>query len=102
MAVNRLHGSKLAPWAALIAGMVAYGVHHQLLSDMLRFDCRLGGSNAGLAVGIPGALLIAVGTWISWASTRGGDRERAHDQTRRFIAHVAIMLAAYSAALAVG
>ena len=92
MAVTRLHSSKLAPWAGLIAGMVAEIVHHQLLSDMLRYDCRLGGAAAGLAVGIPALLLIAAGVAVSWASARGGDPDAAHAQTRRFIAQVSTMM----------
>ena len=92
MALNRLHSSKLAPWSGLVAGMVAEIVHHQLLSDMLRFDCRLGGASAGLAVGIPALLLIAAGVALSWASARGGDPEAPHVQTRRFIAQVSTMM----------
>ena len=93
MAVN-LQTSKLAPWAGLITGMAAEIVHHQLLSDMLRYDCRLGGGDAGLVVGIPALALIALGAWLSWASTRGGDPALPHHQTRRFIAVVALMVAA--------
>ena len=93
MAVN-LRTSKLAPWAGLITGMVAEIVHHQLLSDMLRYDCRLGTGNAGLIVGVPALALIALGAWLSWSSTRGGDPALPHHQTRRFIAMVALMVAA--------
>lgn len=93
MAVSRLHSSKLAPWSGLVAGMLAEMVHHQVLSDMLRYDCRLGGSTAGLAVGIPALLLIAAGIAISWASVRGGDPGAPHHQTRRFIAQVSTMMA---------
>ncbi|WP_162301420.1 hypothetical protein [Cognatilysobacter segetis] len=92
MAVNRLHASRLAPWAGLLAGMAAEIVHHQLLSDMLRYDCRLGGATAGLAVGIPALLLIAAGVGVSWASVRGSDPQGAHAQTRRFIAQVSTMM----------
>jgi hypothetical protein len=99
MAVKRLHSSKLAPWSGLIAGMVAEIVHHQLLSDMLRYDCRLGGAMSGLAVGIPTLALIALGIAVSWASTRGGPIDAAHRQTRRFIAQVSTMMGAL---LAVG
>ena len=99
MAVSRLARSRFAPWAGLVAGTVAEIVHHQLLSDMLRYDCRLGGSNAGLLVGIPALLLIAAGVALSWAGVRGGDPQLPHHQTRRFIAQVSTMLAAL---LAVG
>jgi hypothetical protein len=91
MAVNRLHRSKLAPWSGLVAGMAAEIVHHQLLSDMLRYDCRLGGASAGLTVGVPALALIALGIGVSLASVRGGDPAAAHSQTRRFIAQVATM-----------
>ena len=94
MAVNRLHSSKLAPWAGLIAGTVAEIVHHQLLSDMLRFDCRLGGAAAGIGLGIPALLVIVAAVWLSWASARGGDSDAAHAQTRRFIAQVSTMMGA--------
>ena len=93
MAVN-LRTSRLAPWAGLIAGMVAEIVHHQLLSDMLRYDCRLGTGNAGLLVGLPALALIGFGAWVSWASTRGGDPALPHHQTRRFVSTVALMVAA--------
>lgn len=94
MAVNRLHSSRLAPWAGLITGMVAEIAHHQVLSDMLRYDCRLGGSTAGLAIGIPALVLIGLGIALSWMSTRGGDPEAPHFQTRRFIGQVSTMMAA--------
>ena len=94
MAVNRLHSSGLAPWSALIAGMLAEIVHHQLLSDMLRFDCRQGGAAAGLAVGVPALAVIALGIALSWASVRGSDPGAAHVQTRRFIAQVSTMMGA--------
>ncbi|WP_133500066.1 hypothetical protein [Cognatilysobacter terrigena] len=93
MAVSRLHRSRLAPWAGLIASMVAEIVHHQLLSDMLRYDCRLGGLHNGLLVGIPAMALIVLGGWLSWASTSGGDPSMPHHQTRRFIAQVSVMMA---------
>ena len=34
--------SRRAPWAALFSSLSGYALHHQVLSDMLRFDCRLG------------------------------------------------------------
>jgi membrane associated rhomboid family serine protease len=92
MAVSRLQRSRIAPWSGLIAGMLAEIVHHQLLSDMLRFDCRLGGASAGLAVGIPALALIALGIAMSWAAVRGADPDAPHSETRRFIAQVSGMM----------
>lgn len=86
--------SGFAPWAGLVAALLAEIVHHQLLSDMLRYDCTLGSAASGVAVGVPALALVALGAWTSWASTRGGDPDAPHVQTRRFIAHVALMMAA--------
>lgn len=94
-----LRTSRLTPWAGLMTGMLAEIVHHQLLSDMLRYDCRLGGGNAGLAVGIPALAFIAFGAWVSWMSAARGDPALPHHQTRKFIAQVSLMVAAL---LAVG
>jgi len=94
MAVN-LRSAKWAPWSALVAGMLAEAAHHQVLSDMLRFDCRRGGAGPGVVGGVVALLVIAVGIGLSRASVRGVDREAPHARNRRFIAS----LSAWTAAL---
>lgn len=93
MAVNA-RTSKWTPWAALIAGIAAEVAHHQVLSDMLRFDCRLGGALAGGLGALAALALIAVGIAVSLASVRGLHTDDAHGRNRRFIARLSIWTAA--------
>jgi len=93
MAVN-LHAAKWAPWSALVAGMLAEVAHHQVLSDMLRFDCRLGGPGPGVVGGIVALLVIGAGIALSRASVRGVDRHAPHGRNRRFIASLSTWTAA--------
>lgn len=90
---RRLHGSRAAPWSALAAALVGEGLHHQVLSDMLRFDCRLGGPMPGLLAGIGVFVLIALGCVLSWLSVRGLDAGDPHAANRRFIVRLGYMVA---------
>jgi hypothetical protein len=95
MALIRFPRSRLAPWAGLIAGMLCAGVQHQLLSDVLHFDCRRGGALPGVVIGALALALIALGAWVSWQCTRGDALiSTDQDSTRRFVSHVSLMAAA--------
>ena len=94
MALSRVRESRLAPWAALLAAALATTVNQQLLSDMLRYDCRLGSPLAGLVVGALDLALIAAGCWVSWVSIRGGEFSGSHEATRRFIVRLSLLFAA--------
>ncbi len=93
MAVNALRSSRHAPWSAAVAALIGEALHHQVLSDMLRFRCELGGPLPGLALALLVWMLMAAGAWMSWASVRGPDRD-PHDRTRRFIAAIGGMMCA--------
>ena len=86
--------SELRPWAGLVAGMLAAGGQHQLVSDALHFDCRLGDGN--LFVGLAALALIALGAWISWRALRA---HPASGSARRFVAQMSLMAAALFALL---
>ena len=79
--------SRLAPWAALIAALVGEALHHQLLSDMLRFRCELGSVAMGLGIAAISWGLMATGSAISWLAARG-EPDLPRLQTRRFIAQL--------------
>ncbi|MDR0182149.1 hypothetical protein [Lysobacter arvi] len=87
MAVNALAASRAAPWAALVAALGGEALHHQLLSDMLRFRCEAGSLAFGLGVASVSWLLMAAGSGVSWLAARGDLRD-PHVQTRRFIAQL--------------
>ena len=80
---------ELKPWAGLIAGMIAAGGQHQLVSDALHFDCRFGEAN--MLVGAVALALIAIGAWISWRALRAHPEP---ESSRRFVAQVSLMAAA--------
>jgi hypothetical protein len=98
--MKRFMDSSFAPWSGLAAGMLGEGLHHQLLSDALRFDCTRGGALPGLALGIAVLMLMGAGAWVSWASawhprTRhpgtGPRVEDPRDGARHFLACMSLM-----------
>jgi hypothetical protein len=103
MDLSRLASSAFAPWAGLVAGMFGELVHHQVLSDLLRFDCRRGGGGPGLVLAVAVLVLIALGAWLSWLSAPHPrpEAEAARDANRRFIARMSLMATAlFSVAVA--
>ena len=84
--------SRLAPWMALIAAVTAEGLHHQVLSDMLRFDCRLGDARLFVLAGVAAIAWMAVGAWISWVSVRHDDAMEGRQGGRRFIAVLGMLM----------
>ena len=94
MALSRVQTSRFAPWLGLAVALAGEALHHQVLSDMLRYDCRLGHPANGLLAA--GAVLVAMGlgAWLSWKAVRGKDVQNAQDANRRFIARLSVMAAA--------
>ena len=74
--------SRLAPWTALIVAPTAWLLHHQVLSDMLHFDCHLGGATAGL---VAAALAVAALLGAGYASWRAR-RDEGASEGRYFVA----------------
>src|SRR4051812_19242177 len=89
MASGRL--SSLAAWSGLIAGVVAWGVHHQVLSDYLHFDCVRDERGMGLALGFGAALLAISGGVVSLRAWRAAPAQDLG--ARRFIAQLSTMAA---------
>jgi len=84
--------SRLAPWTALIVAPTAWLLHHQVLSDMLHFDCHLGGPAAGLiAATLAIAALVGAGL-LSWRARR----EEGASEGRYFIAVLGTLFAGVS------
>jgi hypothetical protein len=84
--------AEFKPWAGLIAGLGAAGLQHQIVSDAMHFDCRYGDGN--LLVGVAALLVIVVGAAISWSAARAHPEP---ESTRRFVAHMSLMAAAFFA-----
>jgi cytochrome bd-type quinol oxidase subunit 2 len=53
-------------WSGLVVGPVAWGVHHQVGSDLVYYDCTRYGPGLVLALGIACALVALGGAWLSW------------------------------------
>lgn len=92
MALSTRSG-RFAPWAAFAGAILGEALHHQVLSDMLRFRCELGGPAAGVTGAAVAWALMGIGAWISWTSVRGKD-DHPHRHTRLFIARVGWMMCA--------
>lgn len=91
MAVReRLRHSRLSPWAAAIAGALAWALQQQVLGDLLHFDCRRGGAWTGLGLGAGCVVLVVAGVATTLASRRADGWGSA---TRRFVASVSLMAA---------
>jgi hypothetical protein len=93
--MKRMLSSTIAPWSGLIAGMAGEGLHHQVLADLLHFDCRQGGALPGLAWGAGLVVLIAFAAALSRASVRTSVSGTPYDNTRRFISNMSLMAAAF-------
>jgi TRAP-type C4-dicarboxylate transport system permease small subunit len=80
-------------WAGLVVGPVAWGIHHQLGSDVSYAACDRGPDVIALAVGL--VLLIAIGAagWTSWRSwkTAGGMQAKEADALEVFIPLLSVM-----------
>ena len=106
MAVKRTRiGFLLQPWAGLFGGVAGWVLHHQLVNDVLHFDCGRGNAT-GLVLGAAVIACIALlGLW-SWRALRTSDaarHEREDDSrsgdTRSFAAKLSLMAAALFALL---
>jgi hypothetical protein len=85
--------SRISPWAALATALSGEIAHHQVLSDMLRFDCRLGDGRVFLLAALAVVAWMAAGAWISWWAVRGDDGVEGRAGGRRFIAYVGMLMA---------
>lgn len=63
-----LQGSRWAPWTGLVLPPVAWAIHHQVGSNHVMLDCRLGDSGFVTALGLAMILVCAVSAGLSWAS----------------------------------
>ncbi|NUS38937.1 MAG: hypothetical protein HOQ02_07930 [Lysobacter sp.] len=102
MAVNgpppSVRGSRLAPWAGMIAAFAGALVQHQGIGDALHFHCGNGMGSANLYAGIIALALMAVGGAISWRVARDDGDANA---TRRFVARLSLMAVALFALMVV-
>jgi hypothetical protein len=65
---RRLRHSPLAPWLGLTAPPVAWALHHQIGSDLIFHDCRLGETPLFIVLGAFMALICLASAVISWES----------------------------------
>jgi hypothetical protein len=59
---------EFAPWTGLFAGAAAWFAHHQTASDLIIWDCRLGGPFLTGGLGLICGLVTVIGGLISWRS----------------------------------
>jgi hypothetical protein len=91
MAVSTWRASRWLPWSALVAALSGEGVHHQLLSDLLRFRCEWGRPALGWAVTAAVLLWMLLGAVLTRAALHPPVMQalpEAAARNRRFIAHL--------------
>lgn len=91
MAEHRL--ARLAPWSGLVLGALAWASQYQFLADLLHFGCPPAMQRIGLASGACAAAVAIAGGLASWHVHR-----RRPDPTRRFVARLGVLAAAFALA----
>jgi len=74
--------SRMAPWMAFIVAPLAWALHHQVLSDMLHFNCHLGSPTAGSIMAIVAVAALVTSGLLSWRARR----DEGASEGRYFIA----------------
>ena len=74
MNANFLQRSRLSPWAGVLIPPAAWALHHQLGSDLIFYDCRLGGSALIALLGLGMAVVTAGAGLLSWVSRDRSER----------------------------
>lgn len=86
-----VRASRWAPWAALATALSAEGVHHQVLTDLLRFHCQWGGPALGWKVTALALAWMVLGCLVTRAALHPQVLQRMDApaaRNRRFIAHL--------------
>ena len=83
----QLQRSRLTPWIGLIAPPIAWAIHHQVGSDLVNYDCRIGETPTVAVLGIVMALISLASGAISWFSRRG----EPETEIRSFAAYLGAM-----------
>jgi hypothetical protein len=91
----RLDG--IQPWGGLIASALAFGSHHQLVTDGLHFDCGALDDGTAIALGVAALLLVLAGASWSWRALPGIEPSQDTVSMRRFIVHLSLMAALLAA-----
>jgi hypothetical protein len=65
-----LQSSRWTPWIGLVAPPIAWAIHHQVGSDLVFYDCRIGATPLVALLGVVMALIALVSGLISWGSRR--------------------------------
>jgi hypothetical protein len=87
-------GEAWRAWAGLFGAAAAWLAHQQVLTDLLHFDCTLGGPLATTAGTVAALGLCAGAVWVSWRV-----RAATRRASLRFVADLSLLGAALFAAL---
>jgi hypothetical protein len=79
-----------APWAGLVSGSLSWVLHHQVLSDALRYDCAAISPTRAVLALVLALMLCAAGAALSWRAKR---IEKAVSSGRTFAAWMSILCA---------
>jgi len=74
-----------------MAAAGGWGLHHQVVSDSLHFDCHATAGVRGIGWGVVALLIVAAGALASWRALP--NEEAKPNPLRRFIVHLSLMAA---------
>ena len=81
---SRLSETSWAPWAGLIVGPIAWGLHHQLGSDLVYLRCTHADRWIMLGIGLACLAFTLASAWLSWRSGKHGQPTPHAVEMRRF------------------
>ena len=84
----------MAPWLGLLSAAAGWAVSHQVGSNSVFDDCRVGDGWFVILVSLGGLLLVGAGGYYSWDVWRQGGKET---EGRRFIGLLGAFLAGLAA-----
>jgi hypothetical protein len=61
-----------APWVGLVLPPIAWAAHHQVGSDLVFYDCRIGATGAITALGLAMILVSTASGVVSWLARQPG------------------------------
>lgn len=92
---GRLAG--LAPWTGLIAAGSGWGLHQQVVSEALHFDCQTTADGIGIALGMVALAIVLGGALVSWRARPAKNVPASLAMLRRFVVQLSLMAAALAA-----
>ena len=91
---SALARSPFAPWAGIAFGALGWGLHQQVLGDILYWSCRGVTPVVDIIFTVLTTLLILGGGWWSWLARQAEGAVSEEQSARKFLAEISLAAAA--------